>query len=109
MPPGSRGRAGKFSKPTRGGMLNLPRLHPVIFTHFYLGGKKFSKNLTPLDADGNPTGMWVVSGALSVELVAQIDAVLRTNVMPKLNRHPRKMILLRSHHHRKKRTQTSQL
>ncbi|KAL8955767.1 MAG: hypothetical protein Q9183_006531, partial [Haloplaca sp. 2 TL-2023] len=31
---------GKYSKPTRG------------------GGKKFSKNLTPLDADGNPVSMW---------------------------------------------------
>jgi len=40
MPPAGRGRGGKFNKPGRG------------------GGKKFSKNLTPLDADGNPVGMW---------------------------------------------------
>ena len=25
-----------------------------------LGGKKFSRNLTPLDKDGNPVGMWGV-------------------------------------------------
>ncbi|OJD13589.1 hypothetical protein AJ78_05958 [Emergomyces pasteurianus Ep9510] len=35
-----RGRGGKFSKPTRG------------------GGKHFSRNLQPLDKDGNPLGMW---------------------------------------------------
>ncbi|ELR06187.1 hypothetical protein VC83_09205 [Pseudogymnoascus destructans] len=41
-PPGSssRGRGGKFKKFTRG------------------GGKHFSKNLRPLDADGNELGMW---------------------------------------------------
>lgn len=38
MPP--RGRGGKFSKPTRG------------------GGKHFSRDLQPLDKDGNPLGMW---------------------------------------------------
>lgn len=38
MPP--RGRGGKFSKPSRG------------------GGKHFSRNLQPLDKDGNPLGMW---------------------------------------------------
>lgn len=89
-------------------MPKVPKLPTLIFTHFHLGGKKFSKNLTPLDADGNPTGMWVVSGALSVELVAQTDTVLRTNVMPKLSRHPQKRTHPRSHHHRKK-IQTSQL
>ena len=31
-----------------------------LLTHT-LGGKKFSKNLTPLDADGNPVSMWGVS------------------------------------------------
>ena len=30
-------------------------------TNDYLGGKHFSKNLTPLDANGNPLGMWGVS------------------------------------------------
>jgi len=35
-----RGRGGKFSKPTRG------------------GGKHFSRDLQPLDKDGNPIGMW---------------------------------------------------
>ena len=38
MPP--RGRGGKFSKPSRG------------------GGKHFSRDLQPLDKDGNPIGMW---------------------------------------------------
>ncbi|KAI9743247.1 MAG: hypothetical protein M1818_003093 [Claussenomyces sp. TS43310] len=37
---GSRGRGGKFKKFTRG------------------GGKHFSRNLRPLDADGNEVGMW---------------------------------------------------
>ncbi|KUI58230.1 hypothetical protein VP1G_05539 [Cytospora mali] len=36
----SRGRGGKFRKPTRG------------------GGKHFSRDLRPLDADGNEIGMW---------------------------------------------------
>ncbi|KAK8085662.1 MFS monocarboxylate transporter [Apiospora hydei] len=36
----SRGRGGKFKKPTRG------------------GGKHFSRNLRPLDADGNEVSMW---------------------------------------------------
>ncbi|KAK5280974.1 hypothetical protein LTR16_006584, partial [Cryomyces antarcticus] len=36
----ARGRGGKFSKPKRG------------------GGKHFSKNLRPLDADGAEIGMW---------------------------------------------------
>lgn len=35
-----RGRGGKFSKPTRG------------------GGKHFSRDLQPLDKEGNPIGMW---------------------------------------------------
>ncbi|KUL83243.1 hypothetical protein ZTR_10489 [Talaromyces verruculosus] len=35
-----RGRGGKFSKPTRG------------------GGKHFSRDVQPLDKDGNPLGMW---------------------------------------------------
>ena len=38
MPP--RGRGGKFSKPSRG------------------GGKHFSRDLQPLDKEGNPIGMW---------------------------------------------------
>ena len=33
-----------------------------VAKHMVIGGKKFSKNLTPLDADGNPVGMWGVSG-----------------------------------------------
>ena len=32
----------------------------------YTGGKKFSKNLTPLDADGNPTSMWGVNWPMSL-------------------------------------------
>ncbi|EED14085.1 conserved hypothetical protein [Talaromyces stipitatus ATCC 10500] len=35
-----RGRGGKFSKPTRG------------------GGKHFSRDVQPVDKDGNPLGMW---------------------------------------------------
>ena len=60
MPPGGRGRGGKFSKPTRGGksaLLHNQNLYPLTQP---AGGKKFSKNLTPLDADGNPVGMWAV-------------------------------------------------
>ncbi|GKU17791.1 unnamed protein product [Fusarium langsethiae] len=43
-PPGadSRGRGGKFRKPARG------------------GGKKFSRDIRPLDADGNEVSMWAV-------------------------------------------------
>ncbi|KAK2612104.1 hypothetical protein QQS21_001834 [Conoideocrella luteorostrata] len=37
---GNRGRAGKFNKPSRG------------------GGKKFSRSLQPVDADGNQISMW---------------------------------------------------
>ncbi|KAH7245947.1 casein kinase substrate phosphoprotein PP28-domain-containing protein [Fusarium tricinctum] len=37
---GARGRGGKFRKPTRG------------------GGKKFSRDIRPLDADGNEVSMW---------------------------------------------------
>ena len=33
-------------------------------TDEYAGGKKFSKDLTPLDADGNPISMWGVSLSL---------------------------------------------
>ncbi|KAF4337543.1 heat-and acid-stable phospho [Fusarium beomiforme] len=39
---GSRGRGGKFRKPARG------------------GGKKFSRDIRPLDADGNEVSMWAV-------------------------------------------------
>lgn len=41
-----RGRGGKFSKPTRG------------------GGKHFSRDVQPLDKDGNPLGMWRVGKIL---------------------------------------------
>ena len=58
MPPGSRGRAGKFSKPTRGGGSSHSKVDLGVLTQ--AGGKKFSKNLTPLDADGNPMSMWGV-------------------------------------------------
>ncbi len=67
-----RGRGGKFSKPTRGGKFTCPLgylLRPLpefcllsasvlIFALLYTGGKKFSKDLTPLDADGNPVSIW---------------------------------------------------
>lgn len=33
----------------------------ALSTDYYPGGKHFSKNLTPLDANGNPLGMWGVS------------------------------------------------
>ncbi|KAF9770272.1 hypothetical protein IL306_012199 [Fusarium sp. DS 682] len=39
---GSRGRGGKFRKPARG------------------GGKKFSRDIRPLDAEGNEVSMWAV-------------------------------------------------
>ncbi|KAG5946759.1 hypothetical protein E4U53_006519 [Claviceps sorghi] len=40
-----RGRAGKFNKPSRG------------------GGKKFSRDLQPVDADGNQISMWATDAA----------------------------------------------
>ncbi|KAG6016286.1 hypothetical protein E4U54_001804 [Claviceps lovelessii] len=40
-----RGRAGKFNKPSRG------------------GGKKFSRELQPVDADGNQISMWAADAA----------------------------------------------
>ncbi|KAJ4292932.1 hypothetical protein N0V88_005595 [Collariella sp. IMI 366227] len=43
----SRGRGGKFKKFTR---------HPLSQSRH--GGKHFSRNLRPLDADGNEVGMW---------------------------------------------------
>ena len=65
MPPpgGGRGRGGKFGKPTRGGKGSSLCPRQGIHTDVLLlpGGKHFSKNLTPLDADGNPVGMWGVS------------------------------------------------
>ena len=39
----------------------LITLYRCVAKHVVIGGKKFSKNLTPLDADGNPVGMWGVS------------------------------------------------
>ncbi|KAF5136742.1 uncharacterized protein G6M90_00g043010 [Metarhizium brunneum] len=42
---GSRGRAGKFNKPTRG------------------GGKHYSRSLQPVDADGNQVSMWSAGAA----------------------------------------------
>lgn len=41
----ARGRAGKFNKPSRG------------------GGKKFSRSLQPVDADGNQISMWAADAA----------------------------------------------
>ncbi|KAG5913139.1 hypothetical protein E4U42_001422 [Claviceps africana] len=41
----ARGRAGKFNKPSRG------------------GGKKFSRELQPVDADGNQISMWATDAA----------------------------------------------
>ena len=56
----SRGRGGKFRKFTRGGTscpLSVPLLAPVpLLTS--PGGKQFSRDLRPVDADGNPISMW---------------------------------------------------
>ena len=41
--------------------LKIHRILPNINSPNQLGGKKFSKNLTPLDADGNAVSMWGVS------------------------------------------------
>lgn len=76
----SRGRGGKFRKFTRGGklankttgrgnnaLLSPPlckRLHPKLINGpvplLLLGGKHFSRDLRPLDADGNEISMWSV-------------------------------------------------
>ena len=48
------GVSNKVLSYTQEGDANLPLLP---------GGKHFSKNLTPLDADGNPVGMWGVSSS----------------------------------------------
>jgi len=50
-----RGRGGKFSKPTRG------------------GGKHFSRDLQPLDKEGNPIGMWR-DGKKEVETSSEEDS-----------------------------------
>lgn len=52
-PPGAgRGRGGKFKKFTRGGWHSCFLTNSSFLT-FGLGGKHFSRNLRPLDADGN--------------------------------------------------------
>ena len=76
MAPGNRGRAGKFGKPQRGGsfLISYPsssydKLYTLLndnltFLDISLGGKKFSRNLAPLEADEGsdiPEGMWGVS------------------------------------------------
>lgn len=62
-PPGtsSRGRGGKFRKPARGGT-SARHLHPrnAIRILISVGGKKFSRDIRPLDADGNEVSMWAV-------------------------------------------------
>lgn len=63
---GSRGRGGKFKKYTRGGKSYSTNHVPdtqdslLIVSYFFprVGGKHFSKNLRPLDADGNEISMW---------------------------------------------------
>ncbi|KAL8750073.1 MAG: hypothetical protein Q9184_006555 [Pyrenodesmia sp. 2 TL-2023] len=57
MAPGGRGRAGKYSKPTRG------------------GGKKFSKNLTPLGTDITQKSPWTL-------LEAYIDGLQTPMAIP---------------------------
>lgn len=52
-PPGARGgRGGKFKKFTRGGKIESQNYN-IACTDTYAGGKHFSRNLRPLDADGN--------------------------------------------------------
>ncbi|KAJ5819697.1 hypothetical protein N7474_005288 [Penicillium riverlandense] len=55
-----RGRGGKFSKPTRGGKSRVQPLRkkdPRTDSR-QTGGKHFSRNLQPVDKDGNVVGMW---------------------------------------------------
>lgn len=52
-PGGARGRGGKFKKFTRGGKLSIPSHFQDMSLTYLLGGKHFSRNLRPLDADGN--------------------------------------------------------
>lgn len=53
-PPGARGRGGKFKKFTRGGTHHdSPILHGCKILTSSPGGKHFSRNLRPLDQDGN--------------------------------------------------------
>ena len=90
-------------------MSQVLRISPITYINFWIGGKKFSKNLTPLDAGGNPTSMWEVSGTLSFVLVAQFDTTVRTRVMPKPSRHLKRKIHPRKSHPRKKKIRTSLL
>lgn len=105
MPPGSRGRAGKFSKPTRGGLLHTRQVS-IVLTDPNAGGKKFSKNLTPLDADGNPTSMWGVRRSCPAK-PSFIDQTRRTHVMRRPS-HPQKKSLLQRSRLQKRMTPTSQ-
>lgn len=57
----SRGRGGKFRKFTRGGQSRISKAliaWCATDTRMYTGGKHFSRDLRPLDADGNEISMW---------------------------------------------------
>lgn len=69
----SRGRGGKFRKFTRGGMSVCLKNHYCRLLYVYppilvvnpapsTGGKHFSRDLRPLDADGNEISMWAADG-----------------------------------------------
>lgn len=46
------------------------------------GGKKFSRNLAPLDADGNAMGMWGVSDTYASDLREELALTLLSLLGP---------------------------
>ncbi len=63
MPAGSgsssRGRGGKFKKYTRGGEFPTAEMTKIAVTNARIqGGHHFSRNLQPIDSEGNPVSMW---------------------------------------------------
>lgn len=58
MSSSTRGRAGKFQKAKRGGTSKLRSIEWITVLTGFSGGRNFSKNLRPLDADGGERGMW---------------------------------------------------
>lgn len=67
----------------------------IVCANTIPGGKKFSKNLTPLDADGNPISMWGVRQPLSPPLsIPPHHIFLNANLLCVLGRKRRQSCLL---------------
>lgn len=70
-------------------------MSPTVYPNALPGGKKFSKNLTPLDADGNPISMWGVRHPLFPPLsIPPHQIFLDANLLCVLGRKRRQSCLL---------------